>query len=109
MKIDEKIRNRRLELRLTIEQVADRVGVAKSTIQRWESGYTASIKQSKLMALAKALCVPPTYLVFEDEELKPQKSESEIEDELIALSRKMTIAQKVRLLNYAYDIVGGDK
>lgn len=104
MKIDEKIKNRRIELRLTIEQVADRVGVAKSTIQRWESGYTASIKQSKLMALARALCVPPTYLVFEDEELKPPKSESEIETELIALSRKMTIAQKVKLLNYAYEI-----
>lgn len=112
MTIDEKIKKRRMELHLSIEQLAEKVGVAKSTIHRWESGFTASIKQSKIIALATALHVSPEYLVFDDEDednYGPRKAATEIETELVELSRKMTVAQKVELLNTAYAILKRDK
>ena len=44
-KIGEKISTRRKKLGLTLEEVGERVGVAKSTIQRYEAGKIASPKQ----------------------------------------------------------------
>ncbi|MBO5415138.1 MAG: helix-turn-helix transcriptional regulator [Clostridia bacterium] len=38
----DKIKERRLELGLTLEEVANAVGVAKSTVKKWESGQIAS-------------------------------------------------------------------
>lgn len=69
MEIKDKIKNRRLELGLTLEEVGLAVGVAKSTVKKWESGQIASMRQSKITALAKVLKVDPTYLLFNYEEL----------------------------------------
>lgn len=125
MEIKDKIRERRLELNLTLEEVASLVGVAKSTVKKWESGQIASMRQSKIIALSKALRVQPTYLIYEDEPLVYNsginngiignqnqnnviygtKISGEIESELIALCRKMTVQQKNKLLTYAYELV----
>ncbi len=67
MTINDKIKNRRLELNLTLEEVAKAVGVAKSTVKKWESGQIASMRQSKIEALAKILQVSPIFLIFEDD------------------------------------------
>lgn len=39
MKVNEMIEHRRKELGLTMEEVANKVGVSKSTVKKWESGY----------------------------------------------------------------------
>lgn len=54
-KIGEKIAERRKDLDLTLEEVGERVGVAKSTIQRYEAGKIASPKQAVLESIARAL------------------------------------------------------
>ena len=69
MKINDKLRERRIQLDLTLEEVANAVGVAKSTVKKWESGAIQSMRRSKIAALAKILQVPPLYLIYEDEEL----------------------------------------
>lgn len=61
------IRNRRKELGLTVQQLADRCGVSKMTITRWENGSTDTIKQPMIVTLARALSVPPIRIVFPDE------------------------------------------
>lgn len=112
MTLNEKIKKRRLELHLTLEQVADAVGVAKSTVKKWESGQIASMRQSKIVALAKVLRVSVEYLLFDDRtdyREDESKASTEIETELVELSRKMTVAQKVELLNTAYAILKRDK
>lgn len=38
MNLGAKLRNRRLELDLTLEEVGDMVGVSKSTVMKWETG-----------------------------------------------------------------------
>lgn len=113
MTLNEKIKKRRLELHLTLEQVAEAVGVAKSTVKKWESGQIQSMRQDKIVALAKVLRVSPQYLIFDDEtedtRFEEQIAATEIETELVELSRKMTVAQKVELLNTAYSILKRDK
>jgi len=51
------IKNRRIELGLTQDQVSDAVGVSSATLSRWESGDIKNMKSDKVHALAKVLQV----------------------------------------------------
>ena len=42
------IRNRRLELNLTLEEIGNAVGVSKSTVQKWENGFISNMKRDKI-------------------------------------------------------------
>ena len=53
------LRNRRLELNLTMKDVAKHVGVSEATVSRWESGNIANMKRSRIERLAEILCVSP--------------------------------------------------
>lgn len=70
--------NRIKELRtsqgMTLEQVAEKVGVGKSTVRKWETGMIANMRRDKIAALAKALNTTPMYLMgWSDEpEEKPK-------------------------------------
>ena len=62
MEVKDIIRNRRLELDLTLEQIAQRVGVSKPTVMRWENGDIENMRADKIAKLAKALNTTPVYL-----------------------------------------------
>lgn len=59
----QKIKALRQEKGLTLEQVADVVGVGKSTVRKWETGMIANMKRDKIASLAKALGTTPEYLM----------------------------------------------
>jgi len=62
------IKSRRKELNLTLEQVGDLVGVGKSTVRKWETGDIENMKRDKIVKLAKALKVSPSFIMgIEDE------------------------------------------
>ena len=61
--IANKIKARRPELGLTLEDVAQAVGVGRSTVQRWESGLIKNMGRDKIAALAKILQISPVELV----------------------------------------------
>ncbi len=63
MEMAEKIKNRRTELNLTLENIAKVVGVSKATVQRWESGAISNMRRDKIANLAKALQTTPAYLM----------------------------------------------
>lgn len=63
MEMKEIIKNRRSELGLTLEEVARRVGVSRSTVLRWETGAIKDLGRDKIAALAAALHVSPEYLL----------------------------------------------
>ena len=48
----ERIRSRRKALGLTLEQVADAVGVGYSTVRKWEVGAIANMKRDKIQKLS---------------------------------------------------------
>lgn len=58
-----KIKTRREELHMTLEEVGNIVGVGKSTVRKWETGQIENMRRDKIAALAKALRVSPGYLM----------------------------------------------
>jgi repressor LexA len=77
----QRIRELRQARDLTLEQVADVVGVGKSTVRKWETGMIANMKRDKIASLAKALGTTPEYLMGwdekEDSPSEPQLTEGE--------------------------------
>lgn len=58
-----KIKILRLAQNLTLEQVANQVGVGKSTVRKWETGMIANMRRDKISSLAMALHTSPAYLM----------------------------------------------
>lgn len=63
MEVGQLIKQRRLELKLTLEDVGNAVGVGKSTVKKWEDGYIANMKRDKIAALADILQISPILLM----------------------------------------------
>ena len=61
--IANKIRSRRLELGLTLEDVGKAVGVGRSTVRKWETGMIKNMGRDKIAALAAVLQLNPVELV----------------------------------------------
>ena len=61
--LSRKIKQLRLERNMTLEEVANIVGVGKSTVRKWETGMIANMKRDKIALLAKALGTTPAYLM----------------------------------------------
>jgi len=68
--LGQKIRNRREELGLTLDEVSRKIGVAESTMHRYETGEIRSLKYETLVKLAEVLRVYPMYF-FGFDEKKP--------------------------------------
>ena len=65
------INKRRTELKLTLEQVGQAVGVGKSTVKKWEDGYISNMRRDKIALLAKVLKMNPVSFItgeFKEEE-----------------------------------------
>lgn len=68
LEIKDIIKNRRIELHLTLEDVAKRVRVSPATVSRWESGDIANMRRDKIALLSSVLQINPMVLMgWEDE------------------------------------------
>lgn len=56
--IGKTIRERRKELKMSMEDIGKSVGVHKSTVMRWENGDIATLKTSHVFLLSKILYLP---------------------------------------------------
>jgi len=63
MEIKDILKNRRIELGLTMKEVSEIVGVSEATISRWESGDIANMRRDKIAALANALQMSPAVIM----------------------------------------------
>lgn len=67
MNLGGRIKERRLLLDMTLEEVGNIVGVSKSTVMKWETGYIENMRRDKIALLAKALKVSPLWVMGWDE------------------------------------------
>lgn len=113
MEINKIIKRRRLELGLTLKDVAKSLGIAESTVSRYESSDIQNMGIDKIEALSKVLKCSPAYLMgWEDleEELKPTQAEIKMfhensyENLIISEIKKMNQKGKVKLLDTARDM-----
>lgn len=58
-----RIKKRREELDMSYQTLSDKVGISKSTLQRYETGYIKNMPVDKLEDIADALQVSPAYLM----------------------------------------------
>ena len=81
----QRIKALRKEKGLTLEQVANIVGVGKSTVRKWETGMIANMKRDKIATLANALGTTPAFLMgWEEKEKEPI-----VEDEFSESRKKL--------------------
>ena len=74
--IGARAKQRRLELNLPMQYVADQLGVNKSTVQRYESGAIDNTKKMVLEGLSRVLDVTPEWLTGETDILDPEVTDS---------------------------------
>jgi transcriptional regulator with XRE-family HTH domain len=89
MNIGERIRARRKDLRLSVDDVAKKLGKNRATVYRYESNDIENLPTTILEPLAKILKTTPGYLMgWTDEKLRPLIPETEEEKEKIELALK---------------------
>ena len=62
------IHDRRIDMDLTMKELAERVRVSEATISRWESGEIKNMRRDAVANLAKALQINPKVLMNWNEE-----------------------------------------
>lgn len=67
--IGDRIRQRRQQIGLTLNDIAIEIGVAKSTIQRYESGDIEKLKLPVIEAIARVLSVSPSWLCGKSDDM----------------------------------------
>ena len=92
------LRNRRKELNLTLEEVGKMVGVGKSTIRKWETGYIENMKRDKIIALSKALKVSPMDIIDPNKEIS-----NPMIDKIEEISIQLHPSRQKKVYNYASD------
>lgn len=96
------IRGRRNELNLTLEEVGNMVGVGKSTVRKWETGDIENMKRDKIVKLAKALKVSPSYIMGIDEQPQLETMPVKKIPVVSQISAGLPIYSEENLVDYIY-------
>lgn len=111
--LQDRIKNRRNSLGLTLLDVADMLGVKEATVQRYESGEIKNVKHETVVKLATILKCSPQYLMgWSDEVLEINSNSLSLnpdEDKLISNYRLLNDSGKEKLLEYSEDLIGNAK
>ena len=92
MTTGERIKMRRKQHGLTVDQVAERVGVNRATIYRYESAEIKNMGTETLVPLAAALRTTPAWLLNGDEAEQTEEMDAIMEqfyDKYHGLMKKM--------------------
>lgn len=84
--IGQLLRERRKSLNLTLDEVANEIGVSKSTASRWETGNIQNIKRSHIYRLAQILHLPISAILGID-------NNEPIEDAALIVARNKLIEE----------------
>ena len=72
MSMAERIKEKRLLKNLTQEELAEKLGLQKSAIAKYENGRVENIKRSTIAKMAEVLECSPAYLMGWEEKLSFQ-------------------------------------
>ena len=87
MTIADRIRNRRLELGLSVDDLAGLLHKNRATVYRYESNYIKSYSPDVMESIAKALQTTPAYFYGYDETDQPSESDIPKNDDVRLLIR----------------------
>lgn len=95
MEVKDIIKNRRLELGLTMKEVADACGVSEGAVSRWESGDVNNMRRDRIYALSQVLQISP--LIILGIEPKPEDPEKQNSERFLELLEPLSEEQKDKL------------
>ena len=96
--IMKRMKTRREELNMSYQTLSEKVGISKSTLQRYETGYIKNMPVDKLEEIANALEISPLYLMgWKNKATTPSKDSYELL--LINEASKLNPKGKIKLLN----------
>ena len=111
MTIADRIRNRRLELGLSVDDLAVLLNKNRATVYRYESNYIKTYSPDVIELLAKALQTTPAYFYGYDD--KPPDHPMPEEDPQIRIvsgyMENMTEEQKQQIVAIVRAVVGTSK
>ena len=100
--LNDRIRERRIALGLTLLEIADFLGVKEATAQRYESGAIKTIGHETISRLSEILKCSPSYLMgWEDTPDLTQKESfllSDLEKEIIRKFRTLNNGERSMFL-----------
>ena len=102
--LNERIKNRRLQLGYTLLYIAEQLGVKEATAQRYESGDIKNIKHETIVSLAEILKCDPAYLMGWQDNPFQTSSTSPIEDTLLTLFRVLNNDGQQKLIERAEEL-----
>lgn len=101
MEIGSRMKECRMILGYSAEQVASKLNVSPATIYRYENGDISKMPSQILKPLADYLCTTPGYLMGWSDEGRPSPSLSEGEQRLVTVYRSLGQEGKAYLLQQA--------
>lgn len=108
MTVGERIRDRRKQLGLSAEYIAERLDCSPATIYRYENGYIEKMPIDSILPIAKILMVSPAYLMgWEDESGVQNVADclSSNESKLVDIYRSVTEQGQQEMMAHA-DYIG---
>lgn len=97
-----RMQSRRLELKLSYQDLASKTNMSKSTLQRYETGSIKNMPVDKLGIIANALDVSPLWLLGFDENVNKLSNE---EQQHIEDLRKLNDMGKKKVITYTKDLI----
>ena len=101
--VNDIIKNRRLELNLTLNDVATALGVADSTVLRYETKDIQNMGIDKVESLAKVLKCDPAYLMGWDK-TQPPKPLLDKQEQLLNYFNKLNDVGQNKILEDISDL-----
>lgn len=112
-KIGKRIKDRRVELGLSAEDLAEVLGLSPSTIYRYESNGIMNMGIDKIQPIANALCTSASYLMGWTENKEPapivEVVLSSSESELLDLYRQLNEGGQGKVAEYVGDLVASGR
>lgn len=105
MSTGERIREARKKAHLSQEELAEKLGVKRSVISKYETSRVVNLKRETIAELAKALNVRPSWLMCMED--KPQTTTVELSDKekaLIDLFRSLNDEGQSKAYDYLVDL-----
>ncbi len=99
MEIYERIKQRRKELGLSAETVAEKLGISPATMYRYEKNDIKKFPIDILKPLANALNTTPAYLMGWDDEVS-KYSDEELDNEIIKVFNRLSEEKQKQALDY---------
>lgn len=108
MTIADRIRNRRIELGLSVDDLAQLLQKNRATVYRYESNYIKSYSPDVIESLAKALQTTPAYFYGYNEDSESSDIDPEIHI-VSGMMETMTKEQKQQVIDLVRILIKNQK